>query len=393
MAKLTFSDYFHSTALAEAELEYEMLKSPSLTFRVELVQRPKNLPVPSDAKLYALIWTTTPWTLPMNQAVCFNSKLTYSVVRLNKADEFYLIAKPLVADLQKSMKDEQIEVVQELNGDQLDGCTYLSPVQKAECPFWSAEHVADDKGTGLVHTAPAHGADDYLISLKKELPLVNWHEFIVSTLQSIIFHFFSIKKCLVDDKGNYNQLAPEFLRGKSVQAEGNDRVLEHIDDDIVHLGEVTHSCAIDWRTKKPVIMSASHQWFINTNSLKDAAIEQIEHVQFYPASTDGNKSKNQLINRIASRPYWCISRQRAWGAPIPVFYQKSTGKTIVHKGIIDSICDEMEKTGNIDFWWTKSADELIPNAVLKELSLKRDDVEKGNVRRTSGSLYRRVINY
>lgn len=159
--------------MAEAELEYEMLTNPSLTFRVKLVQKPPNLPVSSDAPIYGLIWTTTPWTLPMNQAVCFRQNLEYCLIKLNDVDEYYIIAKPLIKNLEQALQGQQIFVVSELKGDQLDGCTYLNPIEKTESPFWAADHVSDDKGTGLVHTAPAHGTDDYLISLKRKMPVVN----------------------------------------------------------------------------------------------------------------------------------------------------------------------------------------------------------------------------
>lgn len=156
-------------------------------------------------------------------------------------------------------------------------------------------------------------------------------------------------------------------------------LLNHIQEDIVHLGSISHSCPIDWRTKQPVLMSASYQWFINTEDIKAAAIEQIKKVEFYPAAANDNK-RTKLIQMIDTRPYWCISRQRAWGCPIPVFYSKSNGKAIVDKEVIDSICAQTEKDGNIDFWWTKTVSELIPSAVLQRLNLTAEDVMKGKVR-------------
>lgn len=160
------------TVLAEAELEYKNLTSPSLTFRVKFVKSPNGLSIPLNSSLYGLVWTTTPWTLPMNQAVCFNPTLTYSLIQLNDSKDYYIIAKPLLSDLQASLSEVCVKLIKEFNGTELDGCSYLSPVDKTESLFWSADHVLDNRGTGLVHTAPALGGDDYLICLKKKMPLV-----------------------------------------------------------------------------------------------------------------------------------------------------------------------------------------------------------------------------
>lgn len=126
-------------------------------------------------------------------------------------------------------------------------------------------------------------------------------------------------------------------------------------------------------------MSASYQWFINTDLIKGAAIEQIKQVEVYPASSDQNKHKKQMISKLESRPYWCISRQRAWGVPIPVFYSKSSGEAIVHKEIIDHINTQIQKELNVDFWWEKTEAELIPSAILEKLNLTADDLVKGLV--------------
>lgn len=165
-----------------------------------------------------------------------------------------------------------------------------------------------------------------------------------------------------------------------MQEDGNNLVLEHIGSDIVHLGSLSHSCPVDWRTKKPVIMTASNQWFINTDLIKDAAIEETNKVNFYPDLSDNNIYRKEMITRLESRAYWCISRQRAWGVPIPVFYSKASGEVIVNKEIINHICSEINKAGNIDFWWQKSEAELIPKSVLDKCNVKADDLVKGQVR-------------
>lgn len=131
--------------------------------------------LPPSAQVFALVWTTTPWTLPMNQAVCYNPEFTYNLVKISDKDEYYIVAKPLLDQLVSTLDGQDVVVVAEFSGNELEHCSYLSPVQKKEQSFWPADHVSAEKGTGLVHTAPAHGSDDYLISLKRKQPLVSQH--------------------------------------------------------------------------------------------------------------------------------------------------------------------------------------------------------------------------
>lgn len=307
--------------------------------------------------LYALIWTTTPWTLPANQAICFNPSLQYSIIRLDNHDDHYIIADDLIAELQKSLElSSPIEKRFTFSGEELEQCQYTHPVaNEHDLPFLPAKYVLSDKGTGLVHTAPAHGFDDYLTSLKHKIPL----------------------KCLLDNHGKYNDDAPEFLRGKEVLADGNRLVLENIASDVIHLGTICHSYPIDWRTKEPVIVSATHQWFIHTDAIQADAIKAIDSVKFHPAAKGDS---NQLAQKISSRPYWCVSRQRAWGTPIPAFYHRETGEVICTKELIDDLNSIVDADGTIDFWWTKSVKELIPDDLLKKLNLNAEDIVKGQVR-------------
>lgn len=346
------------TALAEAELEYDAKHvSPSLFARMRINKVPSLLAKYTTQPLYAIIWTTTPWTLPANQAICYNPSLQYSIIRLANRDDHYIIADDLITELEKSLEvSSPIEKLFTFDGGALEQCQYTHPLDTEQnMPFLPAKYVLSDKGTGLVHTAPAHGFDDYLTSLKHKIPM----------------------KCLLDNHGKYNDEAPEFLRGKEVLADGNRLVLDKIAPDVIHLGTICHSYPIDWRTKKPVIVSATHQWFIHTDAIQDAAIEAIETVQFHPAA---KRDSNQLAQKVRSRPYWCVSRQRSWGTPIPAFYHRDTDQVIVTKEIIDHLKTMVDADGTIDFWWTKSVHELIPDELLKKLNLNAEDIIKGNVR-------------
>lgn len=211
--------------------------------------------ISQELQVWALIWTTTPWSLPANQAICFNADLEYSLVRLrgHSPNSVYIVATSLV----DSFPVEVTETIGQLQGSSLCGCKYLHPINANESlQFLPAGHVQATKGTGLVHTAPAHGPDDYLVSLAHKIPLV----------------------CLINEKGAYNATAPEFLQNQSALTEGNALVLSNIQEDIVHLDHIRHSYPIDWRTKKPILIRASNQWFINTERLKEQAIQEVIYV-------------------------------------------------------------------------------------------------------------------
>ncbi|EDW41671.1 GM25585 [Drosophila sechellia] len=215
-------------------------------------------------------------------------------------------------------------------------------------------HVQDSKGTGLVHTAPAHGPEDFLVSLTQKIPV----------------------KCFVNEEGTYTTEAPDFLRGKSVLDQGNSLVLDRIAEDVVHSSKLEHSYPIDWRTKKPVIIRASEQWFINTEKLKSPAADALEQVEIYPRA-NAEASKKALLTQLQKRPYWCISRQRAWGVPIPVLYSRESGKVVLNSALIEHFCNLLRKEGSIDFWWVKSVEELVPEHLLRELHHEAKDLDKG----------------
>lgn len=170
-----FSLLFLRTALAEAEIEYKNLKSPSLYVRFKLKNVPASLRKYDEfGDLYALIWTTTPWTLPANQAICFNVNIQYSLIRLNDQPDYYIIATELIPKLKETLESFDIEDVASLQSTDLNECTYIHPIDRTtELPFLNGAHVTSDVGTGLVHTAPSHGFDDYLICLAANIPIVS----------------------------------------------------------------------------------------------------------------------------------------------------------------------------------------------------------------------------
>ncbi|XP_057652839.1 isoleucine--tRNA ligase, mitochondrial [Diorhabda carinulata] len=324
------------TALAEAELEYnEKHESTSAYVKVKIIDKPK-LEICATKNLYAIIWTTTPWTLPSNQGICYNKVLSYSIVKSsNFQDDLFIMSTDLVDDIAKVL-NTTLEVVEVIPGSDLEGIVYQHPLyQDKTHNFISASHVSNTKGTGLVHLAGAHGPDDFLVCRENNLSIVD----------------------LIDDTGCYVTEAGPSLKGKYSLTEGNDAVLELVQDNLLHKKIITHSYPYDWRTNKPVIIKASKQWFINTESIKNRAVELLEDVKIFPADRS-EIYKNNLIKQIQKRPYWCISRQRKWGVPIPILYNKTLSDVIINEDSISHYCRLVDEVGT-DFWWKMNTEELL----------------------------------
>ena len=322
------------TALAEAELEYkDDHQSTAAYIKFPITSIPKEKSVPSN--LFALIWTTTPWTLPANRAIAFSRDLEYTIVR--SGGDRFIVAKSRLPHISKvCFGDNPIEVVVDsIMGQELDGAKYVNVLRGKESesqPFIHADFVSADSGSGLVHCAPGHGMDDYDVCTKLGIEAV----------------------APVDDSGCFTSAAlpeePSILEGKSVLRDGNREVLKILGDKVLATHKYKHKYPYDWRTKLPVIIRATEQWFADVRSIKEAALQRLNDVQFIPEA-----GRSRLESFVKGRSEWCISRQRAWGVPIPALYDEQ-GKAVLTNEIVAHIISVIDEKG-IDAWWTDAADD------------------------------------
>ncbi|XP_071376206.1 isoleucine--tRNA ligase, mitochondrial isoform X3 [Centroberyx affinis] len=341
------------TALAEAELEYNpqhVSKAIYATF--PLVTLPPKLASEADlGSVSVLVWTTQPWTIPANQAVCYMPNAQYSVVKRADNSQLLLMATERTASL-AALLGTELESVGTFTGSQLEGgmCKHPTVLDK-EVPLLPANHVTMTKGTGLVHTAPAHGMEDYSVASQFKLSV----------------------ECMVDGEGKFTELAGPELQNLSVMGEGADKVISMLKacGALVKEEQCVHSYPYDWRTKQPVVIRPSKQWFINTASLKDKAKEVLQKVRVLPESARGS-----LLVMLDRRTYWCISRQRSWGVPIPVFYHKDTGDALINKHTVSHIANLFKEKGS-DCWWELPMETLLPPEVLKKVAGPVTDYVRG----------------
>jgi len=321
------------TALAEAEVEYEDHTSPSITVKFEAISDfGERFPALKGRKVYVLIWTTTPWTIPANLAIAFH--LDYSYVAAEVNGEVWILAEALLEQVMAQAGKTRYTVLAKFPGKQVEGLKCRHPFINRESVLILANYITLDTGTGCVHTAPGHGQEDYESGLEYNIPIYS----------------------PVDDQGRFTSEV-QFFAGQFV-FDANEAVIQKLAEvgALIHSETYTHQYPSCWRCKNPIIFRATEQWFISMekNGLRQKALEAIDRVTWIPPW-----GRDRIYGMVQNRPDWCISRQRAWGVPIVAFTCQSCRELLVEERLIEHVSGLFEK-GGADIWFDLPAGELLP---------------------------------
>lgn len=314
------------TALAEAEIEYDEKTSPSIYVKFP-VKDGKGV-IPQDS--FVVIWTTTPWTLPANMGIAVHPEFTYVVVAVD--DEKYVIAKDLLPVVAEKLAWSHYEVVKEFKGQELDQALCRHPFMERDSLVLLGKHVTLEAGTGCVHTAPGHGEDDFYVGREYGLQVLS----------------------PVDDRGCFTEEAQPFT-GLYVH-DANQQVIEKLQENnaLLNATHLQHQYPFCWRCKHPIIYRATEQWFASIDGFRQETLQAIDKVKWIPSW-----GRDRIYNMVHDRGDWCISRQRTWGVPIPIFYCQSCKEPIINDSTINRISELFAEHGS-DIWFMKEAQDLMP---------------------------------
>jgi len=341
------------TALADAEVEYK--DHTSNTVYVGFKVKTSKINLLKDAEI--IIWTTTPWTIPANKALAYNKNLDYSVVEINSVSENFdskkiVIATQLLDQISKECEIGNYKLIEKIKGKDFEGTICSHPFENLgyqyDVPMLEANFVTIEQGTGIVHCAPSHGPDDFTLCLKHGIKSLD----------------------TIDDDGRYTKHIKKFEGIHIFKAD--QIVIENLKEckKLLANGKLTHSYPHSWRSKAPLVHRATSQWFISMekNDLRKKALKAIDDTDFYP-----EKGRDRIRSMIETRPDWCISRQRIWGVPLPLFVSKKTKEPLKDPEVIENIAKIFEKEG-ADCWFTDDPQKFLGKKYKKEDYIKSNDI-------------------
>ena len=338
------------TALSDAEVEY--MDHTSDTIYVSFKVKQTNLKALENSEV--VIWTTTPWTIPANKALAYNESLDYQIIELNDENEFknrkIVVAKELLKNVINDCDIKNYKIINEIKGESFRGTICAHPFSNLgfnyDVPMLEARFVTIEQGTGIVHCAPSHGPDDFNLCLKHDIKALE----------------------TVDDDGKYTKHIPLF-EGQHI-FKINPVIIQKLKTEkkLLANGKLNHSYPHSWRSKAPLVHRATQQWFISMEShgLRKKALKALDETIFYPS-----KGKERIKSMIETRPDWCVSRQRVWGVPLPIFISKKTNEVLVDDFVFNNIASIYEKEGS-DCWFSDNSQKFLGD------KYKAEDFEKLN---------------